>query len=99
MTKKFNEFVEIISEVTKENGESISKSLKSIYSKMVNAELNSIGIDTSNKDAEAVVIAFAKIWDSLSESTKIKMSEDIAGKYNLSKFYVLMDQLAEAESL
>ncbi|MGD6876968.1 hypothetical protein [Bacillus infantis] len=98
MTKKFNEFVEIISEATRESGESISNSLKSIYSRAVNAELSAIGIDTSNKDAETVVMAFAKVWDSLSESTKLKMSEDIAGKYNLSKFYVLMDQLSEVKS-
>lgn len=91
---------------TRESGNIISNSLKSIYSRLMNRQsekaLEQIGIsirDASGemKRADEVLVELSQKWDGLSSAQQQHVGLTIAGTYQLSRFLALMNNFSVAQ--
>lgn len=86
-----------IGQVTRESGLIIGNSLRTIYSRIntiddsINA-LEEIGVDTGS-NAETVLDSLASKWKSLSEKKQQDIGLVIAGRYQLSRLMILLNQM------
>lgn len=95
-----------IGEVTRESGNIIGNSLKTIYSRITTMDdsetiLNSVGIsirDMQNNllPVEQILGTLASRWNTYSKETQQALGVQLAGRYQLSRFLVLMQQYDQA---
>lgn len=95
-----------IGQVTQESGSIIGNSLKTIYSRITTMDdsismLESVGVavrDMSGqiRPVEDILDDLAKRWSSLSAEQQQALGVQLAGRYQLSRFLVLMQQYSQA---
>ncbi|WP_212963894.1 phage tail tape measure protein [Siminovitchia fordii] len=91
-----------IAQVTRESGSVIGNSLKSIYSRITSIDgavdlLNSIGISVKESSGEMrkvedIIDELALQWNGLSAEMQQNLGLQIAGRYQLSRFLIMMNQ-------
>ena len=96
-----------IAQVTRESGSIIGNSLKTIYSRITSINkavelLESIGISVRDsagemRPVEDILDDLSAKWDSLSNEMKQNLGLQIAGRHQLSRFLILLDQYSEAQ--
>lgn len=85
-----------IAQVTREGGGILGNSVRGIFSRINKSdtainELNHYGFDT-NKKAEDIIHDLNERWSSLTEETRHKISLAVAGRFQMSRFMILLDQ-------
>jgi len=99
-------FTTAIGQVTRESGSVIGNSLKSIYSRINSIsgavdELDAIGISVKDmggdmRDVQDVLDDLGAQWKHLSSEQQQNLGIQIAGRYQLSRFLILMENYDEA---
>lgn len=100
---KVARYTAAIGEQTRESGKIIGKTLKGILGRLEGLDvtldeesimtLNKHGIDTKDTSSDVIGKLSAK-WNTLTRDDRQEIGEKLAGKYNLSRFLVMMDGLA-----
>jgi soluble lytic murein transglycosylase-like protein/peptidoglycan hydrolase-like protein with peptidoglycan-binding domain len=95
-----------IGEVTRESGNIVGNSLKTIYSRITTMDksismLESVGVAVHDmngqlKPVEEILDSLAQRWSSLSAEQQQAIGVQLAGRYQLSRFLVLMQQYDQA---
>lgn len=94
-------FVTAIGQVTRESGSVIGNSLKSIYSRITSIqpaidELANIGIEIKDsngmRDVSDILDDLGAKWKNLSAEQQQNIGLQVAGRYQLSRFLILMEQ-------
>lgn len=95
-----------IGQVTRESGNVIGNSLKSITSRITSVDgaieaMEAIGVSTREASGEMrsvddILADLASKWDGLSTAQQQNLGLQIAGRYQLSRFLILMEQWDEA---
>ncbi|AJA41362.1 tail length tape measure protein [Geobacillus virus E3] len=95
-----------IIEVTRESGNVVGNSLKTIYSRITTmddsiAMLESVGVAVRDmngqlRPVEQILDSLAQRWSSLSSEQQQALGVQLAGRYQLSRFLVLMQQYSQA---
>jgi hypothetical protein len=95
-----------IIEVTRESGSVVGNSLKTIYSRITTmddsiAMLESVGVAVRDmngqlRPVEQILNDLAKRWSSLNSEQQQMLGLQLAGRYQLSRFLVLMQQYNQA---
>lgn len=97
MSNNAEKYLQEMGEITKESTVVLSNSLKSIFSRI---ELDSVREYLSTKNIEVAGDGFSVLgniaskWRSLSESEQMDIGMKVSGRYNLSRFMILMYQLS-----
>lgn len=86
-----------IAQVTREGGGVIGNSVRGIFSRINKSEsaideLNRYGFDM-NKKAENIIYDLNEKWSSLTKEEQYKISLAVAGRFQMSRFMILLDQL------
>ncbi|MGD6876763.1 phage tail tape measure protein [Bacillus infantis] len=100
-------FATAIGQVTRESGSVIGNSLKSIYSRITSIQpaidsLAAIGVNIRTSSGEMrrvedILQSLSTRWSDLSSEQRQNLGLQIAGRYQLSRFLILMDQFEEAQ--
>ena len=95
-----------IIEITRESGSVVGNSLKTIYSRITTmddsiAMLESVGVAVRDmngqlRPVEQILNDLAKRWSSLNSEQQQMLGLQLAGRYQLSRFLVLMQQYNQA---
>ena len=99
--EKADYYMNIIITATKESGEVIGNALKSIQGRIervssVKDSLASTGISV-DVSTDEILRSLASKWSELSDNKKVDIGVDVAGRYNLKYFLVLLNELSEKE--
>lgn len=98
---KVAKYAAAIGEMTRESGAAIGKALKSILSRIERMDEPSVemlkdsGINVEDSYS-GVINNLASIWNTFTKDQKREISIKLAGKYNLARFAVMMQNLSEA---
>ncbi|WP_318247529.1 phage tail tape measure protein [Cytobacillus kochii] len=95
-----------ISQITRESGNIIGNSLKTLYSRVTTMDrsaevLQSVGISIRNlsgemRPVEDILDELSSKWSSLNAEQQQGLGIQLAGRYQLSRFLVLMQQQSES---
>jgi murein DD-endopeptidase MepM/ murein hydrolase activator NlpD len=95
-----------IIEVTRESGSVVGNSLKTIYSRITTMDqsismLENVGVAVRDmngqlRPVEQILDSLAQRWSSLSAEQQQALGVQLAGRYQLSRFLVLMQQYSQA---
>lgn len=94
-------YINLITTVTQESGEAIGNALKSIQDRIgkVSSAKDSLASTGISVDAstDEILRDLASKWHELSDNRKVDIGVDVAGRYNLKYFLVLLNGLSEKE--
>ncbi len=88
-----NKYVEAIGRITKESGEVISNALKTIESRVHKVDLSFIDVDPKGYTLNEFIEELSPIWRDLSKEDKFKTAKEVAGNYQIVRFFALMEGL------
>src|SRR5690625_5886829 len=95
-----DKFIDLIQRVTGDSKRMIEGAIHTIKSRIVGYhkvedELRDEGVVLQSNSPEDALLELSSVWHEFESNKKIRVAEIIAGKYQMARFLVLMEELNE----